>query len=83
MIYTVTEYFEDIADNRHAYHKGDTFPREGVTVSEARFAELSSDRNKRKRPVIAAVAGADDELQENAEQKTAEKPKAKRSRKKV
>lgn len=83
MIYQVTEFFTDLADNRHAYHKGDKFPRDGVTVSEARLAELSSDRNKRKRPVIAAVAGADDELQENAEQKTAEKPKAKRSRKKV
>lgn len=78
-MYTVTEYFEDIADNRHKYYVGDTYPRNGVTVSEARLAELSSDRNKRKRPVIAAVA-EDDEQQKP---KTADKPKAKRSRKKV
>lgn len=83
-MYIATEHFVDLADKkRRAYNAGEKYPADGVTVSEARLAELSSDRNKRKRPVIAAVAGADDELQENAEQKTAEKPKAKRSRKKV
>ena len=80
-MYTVTEYFEDIADNRHKYYVGDEFPRKGLTVSEARLAELSSDRNKRKRPVIAAVAAADEP--QKTEQKPADKPKAKRSRKKV
>lgn len=81
-MYTVTEYFEDIADNRHKYYVGDTYPRKGLAVSEARLAELSSDRNARKRPVIAAVADAD-EQQEKKTQTTAEKSKAKRSRKKV
>lgn len=80
-MYTVTEYFEDIADNRYKYYVGDEFPRKGLTVSEARLAELSSDRNKRKRPVIAAVAEADEP--QKTEQKPADKPKAKRSRKKV
>ena len=81
MTYTVLEYFKDISDNCHEYSSGDTYPRDGHSVSEDRLAELSSDRNARKRPVIAAVA---DEKQAESENITpAEKPKAKRSRKKV
>lgn len=82
MTYIATEYFEDIADRRHKYKVGDTFPRKGLTVSEARLAELSSDGNRRGRPVIAAVASAD-EQQKTENKTTAEKPKAKRGRKKV
>ena len=82
MTYIATENFKDIADNGFAYHVGDTFPRAGKTVSEARLAELSSDGNRRGRPVIAAVASAD-EQQKTENKTTAEKPKAKRSRKKV
>lgn len=82
MTYIATEYFKDTADNGFVYHAGDTFPRAGKTVSEARLAELSSDGNRRGRPVIAAVASAD-EQQKTENKTTAEKPKAKRSRKKV
>ena len=82
MTYIATEYFKDTADNGFVYHVGDTFPRAGKTVSEARLAELSSDGNRRGRPVIAAVASAD-EQQKTENKTTAEKPKAKRSRKKV
>ena len=79
-MYIATEYFKDTADNGFVYHAGDMFPRAGKTVSEARLAELSSDGNRRGRPVIAAVASADEQQKETT---TAEKPKAKRSRKKV
>lgn len=82
MTYTVLEYFKDISDNCHEYSFGDTFPRDGLTVSEDRLAELSSDRNARKRPVIAAVADVKQAESENIAT-PAEKPKAKRSRKKV
>lgn len=80
MTYIATEYFKDSADNGFVYRAGDTFPRAGKTVSEARLAELSSDGNRRGRPVIAAVASADDQQKEKAP--TANKPKARRSRKK-
>lgn len=55
MKYTVIEYFEDLQDNRYAYHVGDVFPREGVVVSAKRLEELSTNKNKRKRPLIAVV----------------------------
>lgn len=55
MKYTVIEYFEDLQDNRYAYHVGDAFPRAGVVVSPKRLEELSTNKNKRKRPLIAAV----------------------------
>lgn len=82
MTYTVLEYFKDISDNCHEYSSGDIYPRDGLTVSEDRLAELSSDRNRRKRPVIAAVAEPKQAESENIAT-PAEKPKAKRSRKKV
>ena len=78
-MYIATEHFVDLADKKHrAYNPGDKYPADGVTVSEARIAELSSDSNRRHRAVIAAVA---DDVQQQTEQ--AEKPKARRGRKKV
>lgn len=55
MKYTVIEYFEDLQDNRYAYHVGDGFPHTGVVVSPKRLEELSTKKNKRKRPLIAVV----------------------------
>ena len=46
-MYKTVVYFEDLQDNRYAYHPGDTFPRKGIEVSAERLAELSSVRNKR------------------------------------
>lgn len=85
-MFKAIEYFKDVTDNCHEYFTGDTFPREGLTVSDKRLAELSSDRNCRKRPVIAAVAEPKPEKAKKAEKDnttTAEKPKTTRSRKKV
>lgn len=78
-MYIATEYFEDAKDGRRRYFPGDKYPADGVTVSEARLAELSSNRNARRRPVIAAVAVA----AESQTEETTEKPKAKRGRKKA
>lgn len=55
MKYEVISYFTDLRDYDHAYNVGDEFPRQGVTVSEERIAELSSGRNKQRRPLIKAV----------------------------
>ena len=54
-MYKVLLYFEDLQDNRHPYFTGDTFPREGLEVSEERLKELASSENKRGIPLIEAV----------------------------
>lgn len=53
--YEVIDFFTDLRDYDHPYNVGDEFPRQGVTVSEERLAELSSDKNKQGRPLIKAV----------------------------
>lgn len=57
-MYKALKYFEDLQDNRHPYNEGDIFPREGLTVTEERLAELSSEKNKRKEALIAFVEDA-------------------------
>ncbi len=52
MKYRVLKYFTDLQDNRHAYHVGETFPRDGLEVSPERLEELSGDKNKRGIPLI-------------------------------
>ena len=54
-MHRVLKYFTDIQDNGFAYHEGDIFPREGITVSKERLKELSSSANRRKMPVIEEV----------------------------
>lgn len=65
--YEVIRFFTDLRDYDHAYNVGDEFPRQGVTVSEERLAELSSNRNRQGRPLIRAVE--DPENQKPEEQK--------------
>lgn len=55
MRYEVIRYFTDLQDNNFAYNLGDTFPREGKEVSQARIDELSGTGNKQGRPLIRAV----------------------------
>lgn len=47
--------FVDLQDNGHKYNAGDVFPREGVEVSECRIDKLSSNKNRRKMPLIEEV----------------------------
>ena len=55
-MYKVIKFFTDLKDHDHVYRVGDEFPRKGLTVSEERFKELSTDQNKRGIPLIEAVA---------------------------
>lgn len=55
-MYKVIKFFTDLKDHDHAYRVGDIFPRKGLTVSEERLKELSTDQNKRGIPLIEAVA---------------------------
>ena len=54
-MYKVIRYFEDIQDAMHPYNTGDIFPREGMSVSADRFAELSTDQNLQRTPLIEFV----------------------------
>ena len=54
MRYLVIKTFSDMQDNGYKYHVGDTFPHDGLTVSAERIEELSTDKNRRKIPVIKA-----------------------------
>ena len=72
MQYKVINYFTDLQDGNHAYDVNDTFPREGLKVSEERIAELSGSGNLQKKPLIAAV-------EETAVEETPKKAKAKKS----
>lgn len=71
-MYKAIVYFEDIQDSRYKYRVGDTFPREGVTVSDKRLDELSTNKNRRGMPLIMFVGD---------ETKVDEKPKRKRAKK--
>lgn len=55
MGYRVIENFTDLQDFNHPYKVGDTFPRLGMKVSDARISELSGNKNKRKKPLIEKV----------------------------
>lgn len=52
MIYKVITNFTDLQDNNHRYITGDKFPRDGYEVSSERLKELSTDMNRRGKPVI-------------------------------
>lgn len=55
MEYKVVSYFEDLQDDRFAYHVGDKFPRGKKSVSEERIAELLGKNNKQGKPLIEEV----------------------------
>lgn len=76
-MYKVIEYFTDLQDNGYAYNSGDAFPREGLEVSEERFAELAGSKNKRRKPLIEAIP---EETAEAAPRETEEKPRKKKGR---
>lgn len=56
MTYRVIKSFTDMQDNGYMYHVGDLFPRMGFNVSAERIEELSTDKNRRRTPLIEAVA---------------------------
>lgn len=55
MAYRVIRFFYDLTDSAHEYRVGDSFPRKGMTVSNARIKELSTGKNKLKVPLIEEV----------------------------
>lgn len=69
MMYRVIRYFTDLQDNDYAYNVGDVFPRQGMNVTEDRFAELASSENRQKMPLIEK---ADDPAPETKTAETTE-----------
>lgn len=77
-MYRVIKHFIDLHDNDHKYDIGDTYPREGIEVSEARAAELAGSGNKQGEPLIELVEEAsekDEEVLGEDEEKTTSKKK--------
>jgi len=56
-MYRVIVAFCDLKDNNHSYDVGETYPRKGLRVSAARYAELSGSENRMGFPLIKAVEG--------------------------
>ena len=54
-MYKVINYFTDLTDKNRPYNVGDTFPRDGLEVSEERLAELAGSNNKQGKPLIEKV----------------------------
>ncbi len=54
-MYEVIVYFEDLQDKGHPYDVGDIFPRQGLSVSHDRLVELSTNANRRRKPLIKRV----------------------------
>lgn len=55
MSYKVIHYFTDLQDFNHPYNVGDTFPRIGMNVTQARLDELAGSKNKQGKPLIKKI----------------------------
>ena len=77
MMYKVIHHFTDLQDGNHKYTEGDNYPRQGYEPSEERIAELATDANRLKKPLIAAVDS------ETVEVSAVSEDKPKRRRKKT
>ena len=72
-MYKVIKHFVDLQDNLYPYEAGDLFPRDGMEVSEDRFAELAGKDNKQGEPLIQYVEEAPKKATAKRAKKTAEK----------
>lgn len=53
--YRVLVNFKDLQDNGYFYAAGAEYPRAGKRVGKKRLAELASDANRRKTPMIELI----------------------------
>lgn len=71
-MYKVVRFFTDLQDENHPYNVGDSFPREGLKVSEERLKELSSSNNLQNAPLI--VKEEVKKVEKPIEEKSTEEP---------
>lgn len=76
-MYKAIKFFTDLHDDNYPYNVGDTFPRDGVSVSTGRLDELAGSNNKQGVPLIEYI----DESKKPEALGEPEKPTAKRGRK--
>lgn len=76
-MYKVVSFFTDLQDNDYPYNIGDEYPRNGLTVTAERIAELSGQSNQRGIPLIEEVReqAAKSETVEDAPKRRGRKPK--------
>lgn len=77
MGYIARVTFADLQDGKRLYHEGDKFPRDGLTVSEKRLAQLSGSDNLMGYPLIVKTA---DEMVAETVYNAVEKPAVTRKR---
>ena len=70
-MYKVVKFFTDLQDRDHRYNVGDSYPRDGLEVSEARIAELAGSKNRQGVPLIEEVKVS---KKETVADKNTEKP---------
>ena len=58
MMYKVIKFFTDLHDNGYPYSVGDIYPRQGMTATKERIAELAGSNNKQGQPLIELVKEA-------------------------
>ena len=58
MKHVVLEMFGDAQDSNRTYMPGDFYPVVGLEPTAERIEELSTDKNRRGRPVIKAIEEA-------------------------
>lgn len=64
-MYKVIIQFTDLKDGGYLYNVGDTYPREGLEVGEARIKELSGGENRRHIALIEQITEVKDEPRRN------------------
>lgn len=75
-MYKVIKFFTDLQDGDHSYSVGDTFPREGVAVTDTRIAELAGCENKQGVPLIQKAEESKEESEEKPKKAATRKPRA-------
>ena len=65
-MYVTVVRFKDLQDDKHLYRVGDEYPRSGLSVSDERLLELSTNKNRRGVPLI------EEQKKSNKEKETAE-----------
>lgn len=83
-MYEVIKKFTDLQDGNHVYNVGDTYPHEGYIPSEERIAELASDKNRQRVPLIVEIPSEDaeevEEIKEVSEDAESESNSRKRKK---
>ena len=82
-MYRVLKKFADLQDKNFIYNVGDTYPRNGLTVTAERIAELSGKSNRQGIPLIEEVQEQPESAEQHEQTEPAEDAPKKRGRKKA